>query len=237
MDSQFDIKSRLYASRYIDCHSHQGQNSGVLALQNIELSNYTLQQNLPDFYSVGVHPWHISDDSQLQLLRIKNTGQLLAIGECGLDKAIDLSFSRQLAVFESQIALAVAWNKPLIIHCVRAYNELMTIKSAQKTGRAWLIHGCNTSFQQVEQLLSAGFYCSFGASLMNSNSKPAHYLSDLPADRWLLETDANRHYGIDDIYNSAAKILGWDVDALHQQMIKNFERIFLNDRSGLVISN
>jgi Tat protein secretion system quality control protein TatD with DNase activity len=65
--------------------------------------------------------------------------------------------------------------------------------------------------------------------LLNPKSKPAQYLKDLPIDRWLLETDAQAEIGIDQIYSCAARILGWELDALHQQMIKNFERILIND--------
>ena len=229
MDSQFDIKTRLYASRYIDCHCHQTKIADVFALQSIDLSDFSEHAALPDFYTVGIHPWRINYHSEFLLGAIENSRHLLAIGECGLDKAINLPLAYQIPVFEQQINLAACWNKPLIIHCVRAYNELLAIKSAHETGRAWLIHGCNTSYQQVQQLLAAGFYFSFGSILLNPSSRPAQYLRDLPLDRWLLETDANTHFGIDLIYSCAAKILGWEVGVLHQQMVTNFERIFLND--------
>ena len=229
MHSQFDIKTLLYGSRYIDCHCHQAVSAGVFALRSIELSEFGAETVCPKFYSLGVHPWHINGDSQQQLQALDNRPGLLAIGECGLDKAIELPLGQQMPVFEQQIKLAARWHKPLIIHCVRAYNELIAIKAAHNTGRAWLIHGCNTRYQLMQQLLAAGFCFSFGSSLMNPASKPAQYLRDLPVDCWLLETDANTQFGIDAIYSSAARILSWDVDVLHQQMIKNFERIFLND--------
>lgn len=229
MDGQFAIKRRLHDAHYIDCHSHNPSVAGVFALHSIDLSEYNRLIELPEFYSVGVHPWHIAAESNRQLLSLKNNSRLLAIGECGLDKAIDLPLVQQFPLFEQQIEMATNWHKPLIIHCVRAYNELLAIKATYHTGRAWLIHGCNTSYQQLQQLLAAGFYCSFGSSLMHPRSKPSQYLQDIPVDRWLLETDAHTQFGIDAIYSSAARILGWDVDVLHQQMVKNFERIFLND--------
>lgn len=229
MDGQLDIKRRLYLSKYVDCHCHYPDNAEVFALRSLDLAEYLTATKLPELYSVGIHPWHSTASSQSDLDRLINTSQLLAIGECGLDKAIAVPINLQMAVFEQQIALAAVWHKPLIIHCVRAYNELLMMKRAHVTGTAWLIHGCNCSFQQLQQLLKAGFYCSFGSRLMNPASKPAQYLVDLPIDCWLLETDADSRFGIDAIYSCAASILGWDVDALHQQMIKNFERIFLND--------
>ena len=229
MDDYFVVKRRLSAAQYIDCHSHQPDLSGVFRIRSLDFKEFASQNVFPEFYSVGVHPWHIDNHSEQQLQSLNNNPQLLAIGECGLDKSIALPLAEQIPVFEQHIQLAVDWHKPLIIHCVRAYNELMAIKLSHSTANAWLIHGCNCSFQQLQQLLAAGFYCSFGSSLLNPKSKPAQYLKDLSIDRWLLETDAQAEIGIDQIYSCAARILGWELDVLHQQMIKNFERILIND--------
>lgn len=236
MDDYFAVKRRLCNTQYIDCHSHQTDLPSVFRIRSFDLTEFASQNVLPEFYSVGVHPWQIDIHSEQQLLALSNNPHLLAIGECGLDKSISLALAEQIPLFEQQIHLAAKWHKPLIIHCVRAYNELLSIKSSHDTGTAWLIHGCDTSFQQLQQLLAAGFYCSFGSRLMDPKSKPAQFLKDLPQDRWLLETDANTEFAIDELYSCAARILGWELDALHQQMVKNFERIFINDGSGLVIA-
>lgn len=223
------LQQHLKVTRFIDAHCHQTDNLQVLRLENIELSAMTQLDQLPLWYSVGIHPWAITNDWQAKLEALQAHPGLLAIGECGLDKAIQRPLSQQQAVFEAQIELARQWRKPLIIHCVRAFNELKAIKRQLATDKPWLIHGFRGSQTQLLALLDAGFDCSFGAALLNANTGPSQYLAQLPRERWLLETDADSTIGIDAIYHCAARMLGWDVDALHRQMQINFQRIFIDD--------
>ena len=222
------LKQYIQSAAFIDAHCHHSSNDAVLAVENIELMT-AANHHLPVFYSAGIHPWAISPDWQQQLNKLENRGGLLAIGECGLDKAIQTPLQQQWPVFEAQIKLAARWRKPLIIHCVRAFNEVQVIKKRMNTGKPWLIHGYRGSYAQLLQLLDGGFYCSFGSALLKNAATQAQYLPQLPLDRWLLETDADARIGIDEVYACAARMMGWEVDALHRQMQINFQRIFIDD--------
>lgn len=228
MDVKNALKTRVSSARYLDCHTHQPAPTSVMAIPSLDLSNLAPADDWPEFYSLGLHPWSIGENSLTQIQQLQNRSGLLAIGECGLDHCIATPLTLQHTVFEAQLALAVVWNKPLIIHCVRAFASLLAVKKRYSTGRAWLIHGYQSSEQQLQELFKAGFVCSFGSSLLQPDSKTARYLRELPPENWLLESD-NSSLGIDVIYGAAARILGWSEVQLHQQMIQNFQRIFLHD--------
>ncbi len=77
--------------------------------------------------SAGIHPWYVDLNEEAQweaLVKYAEKPQVIAIGECGLDKLCATEWNRQLHLFEKQIVLANELKKPLIIHCVRAYHEV-----------------------------------------------------------------------------------------------------------------
>jgi TatD DNase family protein len=169
----------------------------------------------------------------LCLERYADHPNVLGIGECGLDKAINTPLSDQLAVLNKQLQLATRLNKPIIIHCVRAFNELMQIKKRSQTPVFWIIHGFNTNPVVAQQLLKLGFYFSFGKALLQSNSHASQVLSVLPLNRFFLETDAS-DVCINQIYAAAADRLGIDVHCLQKQLAENFRTVFMPS-SGQVI--
>jgi TatD DNase family protein len=215
---------------FIDIHCHDSANQTGLALISFDLSEFDQQLAEKQFYSLGLHPWFIErQDWQAGLQAIVNHRNLLAIGECGLDKAISTPLAEQVTVFEQQIQLAKQWNKPLIIHCVRAFNELIQLKQANPEAKNWIIHGYNAKPQMAQQLIKHGFYLSLGKALLTENSNAHQCLLSLPLERLFLETDAANDISIGAIYAAAAKIVGIDVSTLQQQILANFQRVFLHD--------
>ncbi len=197
---------------------------------SFDVNEFDQQLAKKQFYSLGLHPWFIArQDWQAGLKTIVNHPNLLAIGECGLDKAISTPLALQIQVFEQQIQLAKHWNKPLIIHCVRAFNELIQLKQANPDVKAWVIHGYNAKPPMAQQLIKHGFYLSLGKALLAENSNAQQSLLSLPLERLFLETDAANDISIGAIYVAAAKIVGIDVSTLQQQILANFQRVFLHD--------
>ena len=91
------------------------------------------------------HPWYI-DENRLEndMKTIEEKLQLsecLALGECGLDKRIEIPLNIQIEVFEKQIALAEKYQKPLVLHLVAAFDELIEIKKRLKINVPIIIHG------------------------------------------------------------------------------------------------
>ncbi len=215
---------------FIDIHCHHSSNQAALALISFDVSEFDQQLAEKQFYSLGLHPWFIEQqDWQAELQAMVNHRNLLAIGECGLDKAISTPLAEQLTVFEQQIQLAKQWNKPLIIHCVRAFNELIQLKQANPDLKAWIIHGYNAKPPMAQQLIKHGFYLSLGKALLTENSNAQQSLLSLPLERLFLETDAANDISISAIYAAAAKIVEIDVSTLKLQILANFQRVFLHD--------
>lgn len=216
----------------IDIHCH-ATNKGNPCIVSIDTKDFQPGQSIGSFYSLGLHPWFIErQDIEHAIEKIVlsiNDPKLLAIGECGLDKLQSKSLAKQIEVFKQQIKLADQSHKPLIIHCVRAFNELLQLKKSSLADIAWVIHGFNSKPAVAEPLLKQGFYLSMGKALLNPQSNAAKTLQIMPLQQLFLETDAAEDILISDIYTAAARIVGLSIENLQQQIFHNFKRVFLHD--------
>lgn len=180
------------------------------------------------FYSVGIHPMKLDSVGEDALASVGDTIQLdkvIAIGECGLDRRSPFSIEEQGKILEAQVALAEKYRKPLIIHCVKAYSELIAIRGKVKSTVPWIIHGFNNNEQILRQLLNHEFYISVGAALLNTGSNAFHLTRGIPSDRLFLEND-DREIGISVIYEAASGILGLEVEDLKQTILENCKKVF-----------
>lgn len=177
------------------------------------------------FFSIGIHPWYIVLDrveEYLQIIDEKLQEQnCLALGECGLDKRIETPLEIQRAVFEKQLVLAVKYQKPVILHCVSAYQEVIEIKKRLNINVPMVIHGFSKNWQVAKSLLDSGFYLSFGKYLLR-NPELASVFEQVPNDRFFLETDTIEE-SISDVYIKAASIKKIDVE---QIITDNFKLVF-----------
>lgn len=148
---------------------------------------------------------------------------VLAIGECGLDKVTATDWQLQQQAFTEQIKLANEVRKPLIIHCVRAYEEVLQLLSAAKVSVAVIFHGFNKSRQLAQQIADKGYYLSFGESL--GKVAVASTFASLEPGSVLLETDDSK-LSIKEMYRMAAAARGISEDALSLQLQKNYTTIF-----------
>ena len=81
----------------------------------------------------------------------------------------------QKEVFLAQANLAEETHKPLIIHCVKAWADLIACKKAVKPEMPWIIHGFRGNGELASQLVRLGFYLSFG-DRFNPSALRAHGL-------------------------------------------------------------
>jgi TatD DNase family protein len=212
--------------QYINIHTHHILSSNS---ENIfELVNaYDQFNNInPDVYcSMGLHPWYLKDlKSQLEALhQYSNNAHVLAIGECGLDKVCATDWNLQLLAFQSQIELAQELNKPLIIHCVRAYSEVLSI--VQKVQVPVIFHGFNKKPALAMEIVQQGHYISFGAALLKDNDTVHEAFSRIPPDRFFLETD-DAGINITEIYQAAAHIRKTGEEVIILQLQQNFKKVF-----------
>lgn len=212
--------------QFINLHTHHHSNQ----LNTFELVNqYPLEYHstIP-YYSMGIHPWFIKEatlDQEFEILTQKiQDKNCLAIGECGLDKRIDVPLDLQQAVFERQLLLAQHVQKPVIIHCVAAFDELIECTKRLQIEVPIIVHGFSKNSQLANQLIQQGFYISFGKYLFQMPNL-ASVLNQIPEDRFFLETDTALQT-IEDVYQLVAKSKGISVPALQKKVKQNFESIF-----------
>ena len=206
--------------KYFNLHTHEfSAQKNVLELVN----QYPLDfdSTIP-YYSIGIHPWRINEaniENELAIIESKlNSEKCLAVGECGLDKKIEIDFDLQMKVFEMQLQLAEKYKKPVVIHCVGAFQELIAIKKRFNISVPLIIHGFSKKAQTAQQLIENGFYLSFGKSLLRNPKLDAVFQS-IPNDRFFLETDAIKE-GIEQVYILAAKYKKLNIEDL-QLLVNN----------------
>ncbi|MBI4230160.1 MAG: YchF/TatD family DNA exonuclease [Planctomycetes bacterium] len=151
---------------------------------------------LPNVYpTAGIHP-HSSlgwRDSWDDLARVAGDAACVAIGETGLDHFRALSPPDvQRECFIEQIRLAIALDKPLIVHCRDAFGDILRLLKTEGKGRARGVLHCMTGTEaDAEELLDLGFLLSFsGIVTYPPNERLREVAAKVPANRLLFETDA-----------------------------------------------
>ncbi|APA00180.1 TatD family hydrolase [Flavobacterium commune] len=212
--------------QYFNLHTHQFKNQEAI-LELVNQYPWEFDDSITN-YSIGIHPWHIVEariHSDLAIIESKLPLQnCLALGECGLDKRIEISMDLQKAVFEKQLLLAEKYKKPVVIHCVAAFQELVEIKNQLQITVPIVIHGFSKNQQLAKQLLDNGFYLSFGKYLL-MNPELESVFNSIPENRVFLETDTS-DYTIEEVYALAAKYKKITVTGLQQIISNNFNTVF-----------
>jgi len=212
---------------FVDIHTHLNRYElETIVVQNISPGETVAGFSGRNFYSVGLHPWHIKSEEVNDVLisMIKETlenDHVCFVGECGLDKIVKTNFDEQVRVFRAQVVLAEEWKRPVIIHCVRAYNEILELHKRLKPETPWILHGYSGGLVITKQLAARGFYFSFGKSLFNPKSKSIESLRWLSPDRIFFETD-EWNGNVDDIYQQAALLHKISPELLRQEVWNNF---------------
>ena len=213
---------------YIDVHTHSRRGNGIF-VQNIFAQDLT-DHFVPEvFCSIGFHPWHIEQypaEKMITALKTHAGNKLvLAIGECGLDKNIPTTLSDQEKIFLAQLQIAEFVSKPVIIHCVKAYTEIIKLRKSGKWKVPWLFHWFHSSYEVAMELIELGCYLSFGRSLLKPDGKNAGVFAKLPMDRLFLETD-DANVSIEELYQRAVQFKEIKRDELSRSIRINFNRLF-----------
>lgn len=212
--------------KFINLHTHKfSSKEDILEIVNQYPKEF--DDSIPN-YSIGIHPWYIEKsrlEADLEIIdtKLKNKN-CLALGECGLDKRIEIPFDLQIEVFEKQVLLAIKYNKPLILHCVGSFQEIIEIKKKLKIEVPIIIHGFYKNIQIAKQLLDNNFYLSFGKYLIQ-NPEFEKVFEEIPNDRFFLETDSS-DYTIEEVYNLASKYKKIEIEKLKKIIQSNFDSVF-----------
>jgi TatD DNase family protein len=214
---------------YIDIHTHAYYKHPDTTLLLNTFPEEPEKFNLPVWLSVGLHPWHIRESTwpaQVDMVgKAAVNNKVLAIGETGLDKKISVDYELQKEVFAAQLAIAEKNQKPVIIHCVRSYSELLAIRKKSNQSLPWIFHWFNTDENIARELIRKNCYLSFGHMLFNEQSKAYGVFGGVPLDHIFFETD-DTGYTIHDVYARGAELRNLEIAALKNQIFNNFVRCF-----------
>jgi TatD DNase family protein len=188
-----------------------------------------MEQRPGVWYSVGWHPWHIDEDNPDAIFPILEQAlqneHVIALGETGLDRSIATPMDRQRNILIRHLNLANTAGKPVIIHAVRSYPDIIQVYKNAKVGIPLIIHGFRGNQQSAEQLLEHGFYLSFGAALLENKYALEQVFRNAPSEKLFLETD-DSDIGISRIYEKAASLRDLKLEQLMEIIETNFKTCF-----------
>ena len=204
---------------YPDIHTHRRREGAHPAILN------TQGEPAEGAISIGLHPWDVNNDWKERFTVIEELAKaqnVVAIGECGIDKVRSAAIPEiQEEVFRAHIALSESLQKPLIIHCVKAYDTIIALHKETKPHQAWIIHAFRGKPQQATQLTKAGLYLSLGEHFNEESAR------SIPADRLFIESD-NSETPIENIYSSIASARGCCIEELIHTAHENLARCGFN---------
>lgn len=201
-----------------DFHHHNRENT--YGIYNLEPKEIVTEKK----FSVGIHPKDIDENWEENFEKIKEISLLpncVAIGECGLDGLISVNENLQKEVFEKHILWANQIKKPVIIHCVKRFSEIIPFQKIAEI--PLVIHGFNKKKTIADEMLRHGFYLSFGKSILHSLSLQS-ILKEFPLEKMFLETD-DANFNIEELYQKTAEIKGISIENLHNKILKNLESL------------
>ena len=210
---------------FLNAHTHHAKD------KFLEVYNLTLGEEIHTWFSVGIHPWH-SANALNSIHLIEDLIQLkgcLAIGETGLDSLRGPELREQMTVFQLHIELSEKHQLPMMIHCVRCWNELKSIRRIVKPTQEWVFHGASKA-SLIEDIIREGLTLSIGADIIKNEALQLK-LKSVSLDKILVETD-DSNISIEVIYAKIAKIFEISIETLQLQIEQNFKRIFPKWNNG-----
>ena len=203
---------------FFDFHHHDAdRKSGIY--------NLNFNEEIPEiFFSAGIHPKSLSDGLEKQLIWLQEISvaeNCVAIGECGLDGLIDVDEESQEKAFLAQIEIANSVKKPLIIHCVKRFSQLLKFRKMSKV--PMIVHGFNKRKTIGDDLLKNGLCLSFGKSVLY-NVNLQDFVKHLPIEKLFLETDS-ADFEIKELYQKVADLKNMRLEDLSEKIKNNLQNL------------
>lgn len=211
---------------FTNCHTHYS------VQKDFEIRQEAIDSNSSMFHSVGIHPWNADKylvDEVIERVKQSVNEKTLAIGECGLDGLKGPDLLIQLPVFEKQIELSETIGLPLIIHCVKGWNELSVLRKKHRPEQPWIFHGF-AKYGILNQVVQSGMMISLGAGILH-HPKRKELVDAIPDERLLLETD-DTSVEIKRVYEGVAELKQISLQQLNELITTNFKNTFTKWRIG-----
>ena len=202
-----------------DVHTHHHPATPGEAI--VQLTPDAFHPQPGHLYSVGLHPWDIRDGWRTQMAKLLTMAlhtHVVMIGETGLDKKNGSApMELQMEVFREHVHLSELIRKPLIVHCVKAFDELLAIRKETRATLPWIIHGFRGGVEQWHQLTRAGLHVSIG------QHHDLALIKELTPQYTLLESDDNGDIGT--TYNLVSECTGLEEADLKHYVATNILRL------------
>lgn len=185
------------------------------------------------YIAAGLHPWWVGKQGEMNkthCLEVLQDRKCIAIGECGMDAAIDTPLDQQQAVFEQHLAMSVDCAMPLMVHVRQTHNETIRLLKHYRPAKGGVIHGFTGSLELAQAYWQLGFYLGVGGSITYPRAKKTHQtVQQMPLESLLLETDAPDMplYGYQGQPNSPLKLvdIAKKLGELRQQPVAQIAQI------------
>lgn len=219
---------------YVDIHTHT-THSGAGCIEVVSLDIAELHTNCGgdvdaicqkvgscgQYVAIGLHPWNAAS-AEVDLASLPTVIQrcpnVRFIGEAGLDRTRDIDTGLQKNVFQTQVEMSEDLSIPMVIHCVRAFDELLNMRKALKPHQRWIVHGFRGKPELARQLIRSGLDISLGE----------HYnplsLGVIPMNRLWIETDMSES-NIQSVYASLCENMNIDADTLRESVFQRFQHL------------
>jgi len=231
----------------------------VLLIPGVDIVQWKKVRALSEEYSgivfaAGLHPWWI-DDAQhrsvsgrhlrTELMSILSHPKCVGVGESGLDALKGPELPVQIQWLRVHIELSIEYAMPLILHCVKAHNELLRLLDEYRDARG-VIHAFSGSKELALDYWKRGFYLGAGGALTYERaSKTRKAFACLPDEAILLETDApdmplcgrqgekNSPEHLPEIAAALADLRGQSVRDIGRVTTRNFYQLFSKASKGV----
>lgn len=214
-------------AEYIDFHTHQLSQHDLIQILNCDFYNDPIAHQ--GHYTLGIHPWQIHLFNQNDLPEIErqlSQGNCLGLGEVGLDRCRGDFYAQTLAL-EHLLPMAQTIQKPLILHCVKAYSDFLQLFKRYQLSIPIIFHDYNGPIETTRQLLKYNCYFSFGARIFNKSSKAYQSMNELPIERFFFESD-DQSFSVAKSYDyySHLNTLGLSLNDVKKSIYSNFMTLF-----------
>lgn len=222
---------------YLDHHTHISRTpsnaSEIMQIFSIDASNFEDLGKIPDIKSmghacsIGLHPMSFNAMTFEKVSRIihQYRDDILGIGECGLDTRIDISRQKQIELFTSHAELAMEMHLPLIIHCVRSYDDIVHLHQRLKPSNPWIIHGFNRTESIAIKLLEQKILLSIGKELVDPGHPISNFFNKIAEYPFFLETDG-KDIAIQTLYQQASDMLDMSIEAISANIASHFQQVY-----------
>ena len=148
----------------------------------------------------------------------------IAIGEIGIDKTYSKTSDKQIELFIKQVFISENLQLPILLHCVKSWNEISEIRTKLKPKQPWIFHGFRKT-TLLESVLKSGTHISIGTAVI-WDKKLQDCVKNIPIERLFLETDDDLNYTIMDVYAKICSLKNISLQTLEEQLYKNTKNTF-----------